>query len=398
MEIRAITDDEVPALRQCVIQTFGGDPAGDPQGDERFSALVDRSRAFAAFDRGAVVGTAAGFDFQLSVPGGSVAMSGLTMVTVRPTHRRRGILRGLIAAHLEAARRHGDPISGLWASEATIYGRFGYGHAVDSEHLTLTTTGTTIAAGREVDEVELIGDDAAAELLPGVYQRAAAIHPGVFSRTPAWWRYRRFTERAEQRGGASPRRYAVVRRGDEVTGYVGFRQKLAWDHGQPAGAFDIDELVALDARAEASLWRFIAGVDLFPKVSWWNAPIDAALPWLLDNPRRLSRRRVETLWLRIEDVAAALAARTYPVDGVLRLDVDGEAFELAVEGGAGRAARTTAAADLRLDQAALGSIYLGGFAPSLLARAGRIAGDPARLALADRLFASPRAPWCPEIF
>ena len=47
----------------------------------------------------------------------------------------------------------------------------------------------------------------------------------------------------------------------------------------------------------------------------------------------------------------------------------------------------------------LGSVYLGGFTFEQLVRAGRVEelteGAAAR---ADAMFASPRAPWCPEIF
>lgn len=398
MEIRSITDAEVPPWRLSLIHTFGGDPAGDPEGDERFLALVDRSRAFGAFDRGAVVGTAAGFDFSLSIPGGSIPMSGLTMVSVRPTHRRRGVLRDLMAAHLEAARRHGDPISGLWASEATIYGRFGYGIAAEGEDLELATAGAVVAEGRELDEVEMIPDAVAAELLPRVFEQVYGSRPGMFTRSPAWWRYRRMVDRPENRGGASPRKHVVARRGDTVTGHIAYRQKLGWSSGVPSGQLGIDELMAVDPRAEATLWRFIASVDLYPKVGYWNAPVDSLLPFLLDNPRRVTRRRTETLWLRIEDVAAALEARRYAGDGTLRFAIDAEVYQLTVAAGVGRCEPTGAAPELRLDRPSLGSIYLGGFRPSLLARAGRISGDAAALATADALFGWPVAPWCPEIF
>jgi hypothetical protein len=48
---------------------------------------------------------------------------------------------------------------------------------------------------------------------------------------------------------------------------------------------------------------------------------------------------------------------------------------------------------------ALGSAYLGGFSFRQMVRAGRIAEHRAGAAArADALFASDRAPWCPEIF
>ena len=91
-----------------MITTFAGDPAADASGNERVRALVRTGRAWAAFDRGNVVATAGTFEQDVSMPGGgTLTMAGLTMVTVRPTHRRRGILHALIEEHLADARRRG---------------------------------------------------------------------------------------------------------------------------------------------------------------------------------------------------------------------------------------------------------------------------------------------------
>ncbi len=401
MEIRAITDDEVGRFRAALIATFGGDPDTDPQGDERFRALVAPGRAFAAFDRDQVVATGAGYAMQLAVPGGSMAMAGLTMVTVRPTHRRRGLLRGLIAAHLDDARRRGEPISGLFASEATIYRRFGYGVASEADHLTADASTVTIDDRLGFDDAELIDDDAALRLLPPLYAQAQAQRPGLIERSEPWWRSRRILDRPDLRGSASTRRHLVVRRAGEVVGYVSFRQKLAWVDNVAAGSVDVEEQVALDPRAEATLWRFLTTVDLFPRLTFWNAPVDGLLPHLAADPRRVVRRRIDGLWLRPDDIGATLSARRYRDGGALRLQV-GEpsepVFELVSDGGAARCARVDAAPELRLDRAALGSIFLGGFTPSLLAAAGRIVGAPGALARADRMFATEAAPWCAEIF
>jgi predicted acetyltransferase len=398
MEIRAIADDEVPAFRRALSSTFASDLGADPDGDERFRALVAPGRGFAAFDRGAVVATAATFALALTVPGGVLPTAGLTMVTVRPTHRRRGILRALLSAHLEDARARGEPASALWASETAIYGRFGYGVAAESEDLAFSAKGASVAPGRALDEVELLEDEAASLSVPPVYDRVRPQRPGMFARSEPWWRWRRFADRPDLRAGATPRRYVVARRGERVTGYLAFRQRLQWEQGIAAGNFGIDEMVAVDGRAEATLWRYVSAVDLFPNVTWANAPVDALLPWITDDRRRVRRRRTDALWLRPGQIGPTLAARRYGADGLLRLQVEDEAHALQVDGGVGRCARTEQRPDLVLDRAALGAIYLGGVPPSRLAQAGLIEGTPAGLALADRMFASEVAPWCPELF
>jgi len=105
LEIRAITDDEVAAYREAALSTFGADPEVEGAGAaDMHRALIGKQQAWAAFDGGTVVGTAGTFDLTISLPGGSsLPMAGLTFVTVRPTHRRRGVLRELMRLHLDDA-------------------------------------------------------------------------------------------------------------------------------------------------------------------------------------------------------------------------------------------------------------------------------------------------------
>jgi len=409
IEIRTVTDDELPTYREALYATFGEDPENDPNGSERIRALIAPGQRWAAFDGGAVVATAGTLDHALALPGGgTIPMAGLTMVTVRPTHRRRGILRELMRHHLDDARRRGFPISGLWASEASIYQRFGYGLAAEGDLVEIDNAhALALREPREHDEIQWIDEARARRELPAIYSRAAAGRPGTLIRSDVWWRERRFLEAPFFNKGASRRRHVVAARPDsgDLVGYLQYRQRPGFTDGLPAGQLDIIELVAVDARAEAALWRFALRVDLFPRVTWWNAPTDDPLPWLVADPRRVKRRRTDTLWLRLDDIPAALAARRYAADGALRLVVaeSGTAWDLAVsDGGHARcAAAGSASSDasaLRLALPALGSLYLGAFSASRLARAGLVQGDLAALATADRLFASPVAPWCPEIF
>ena len=62
-------------------------------------------------------------------PGGRLPTAGTSVVAVAPTHRRRGILRAMMTQHLAEVHEKGEPLAALWASESSIYGRFGYGPA-----------------------------------------------------------------------------------------------------------------------------------------------------------------------------------------------------------------------------------------------------------------------------
>src|SRR5436853_3125400 len=222
VEIRTITDDEVTAFRNAMVTTFGDDTDSDPGGADRFRAIIDRSQAWSVGDGGTIVATAGTYDLGLGIPGyATIRMAGLTMVSVRPTHRRRGILRQLMQHHLDDARARSYPISGLWASESTIYGRFGYGIAAEGDAYDLEDTNSlVIAGGRELDDVEWIDEPRAREVLPALYARATAERPGVLRRSDVWWRERRFLEAPFVREGMSKRRYVIARRGPDAVGDV----------------------------------------------------------------------------------------------------------------------------------------------------------------------------------
>lgn len=407
MNIRPITAGEIRSFRETVLGTFGVDPPDDAASADRldasFAALVDLDRTAAAFDGGRMVGASATFDLELAIPGGATSMGGLTMVGVMPSHTRRGALRGFIDAHLAGCRERGQVIGGLWASEATIYGRFGFGAAADHEILEIDSSAIALREDIGGDDVRLYhdatGDDEAKAAIVDVFERAWRARPGLYGRSPAWWQHRVFSR---DRPGASKNRLRalVTRRGSANTGYVAFKQFPGPPGELPGGRIEIAELHAVDAEAEASLWRFIVSVDLFPRVRWTLAPVDNAGPWLTTNRRCIKRIRHDALWIRINDVAGALAARRYTDDGELVLAVDGDRtrYALAIEGGAATCEPTRLEADLTFARDALGSIYLGGVKPSLLRRAGWIRGSAAKAALADRLFGWPVPPWCCEIF
>lgn len=83
--------------------------------------MVPAAQRWGAYDGGELVATAATFDLAMIVPGGAtLAVAGLTGVSVRATHRRRGILRRFMDLHFEDARARGMGASALWSSERTL--------------------------------------------------------------------------------------------------------------------------------------------------------------------------------------------------------------------------------------------------------------------------------------
>ncbi len=175
----------------------------------------------------------------------------------------------------------------------------------------------------------------------------------------------------------------------------------------PTSTLLVQELMAVDPDAEQRLWQWIASMDLVATVKIWRGPVPHPLQLWLQEPRRLGMTVADALWLRLLDVSAALAARTYAGEGSLVLEVEDAVIEsnagrwqLAVRAdGSAAVARTAAEPDLVLDVAALACAYLGAFRFSDLARAGRVREcQPGALRSADVLFTPFRAPHCNTMF
>jgi predicted acetyltransferase len=370
---------------------------------ERFSRNLPLERMHAARDDGRIVGGAGAFPFELTVPGGMVQAAGVTVVGTYPTHRRRGVLRSLMRAQLDDVREREEPVALLWASEETIYGRFGYGMASLAGEMCLPREYAAFAVPLEpTGRVRLVEEDEAGKVFPKIWDAVRRSTPGMLGRPRAWWETRTLLDSPEWRSGAGPKRYALLERDGRPEGYAIYRHKPKWDEGVSHSELVVVEAIALDGRPTAEIWRYLLDIDWAAHVKADLLPIDHPLVFLLATPRRMRFRVGDGLWVRLVDVGEALSARGYAADGAVVFDVVDDfcpwntgRWRLSD----GRAKRTKASAQLRCNVSALGSVYLGGFTFAELVRAGRVEelrrGAAAR---ADAIFRSDRAPWCPEIF
>jgi predicted acetyltransferase len=403
--IRSVEESELKRFLETVESSFGEELNEDDI--ERWKPHLDLERQFWAWDGDAPVGTAGTYDKRMSIPGGELAAAGVTMVGVLPSHRRRGILTQLMRRQLDDAHERGEPLAVLWASEAPIYGRYGYGVAtrstrIEADHDRMAFRAPDEPAGR----TRLIDDAEAMELIPAIYERIQAATPGMFERTQGWWTSFRFADPERWRHGAGPMYRAIWEDDDGPEAYALYRIRGSWDEGVPGGKLEIREALGMTPQATREIWRFLFGVDLVKSVNAYALPPDHPLFLSVTEPRRLKMTMGDGLWVRLLDVEAALAARSYAADGAVVLEL-GDPFcewnegTWTLEVAAGKAGVTRAGGEpeLRLDVSDLGSAYLGAFSFSSLQRAGRVeelAGGA--IERADALFHTAAQPWCPEIF
>src|SRR4051812_35045312 len=189
IEFRTCEDGELVAAINPIWHYFGRGPSEEDA--QRMAHVLPADRVHVAVEDGNVVGGAGAYKFDTTVPGGAgVPTAGVMAVGVLPTHRRRGVLSGLMRKEIDDVREWGEPLATLYASEGAIYRRYGYGPASISGNLALSRAhasfyATPSSAGR----VRMVTLEEALELFPPIYGRVAAEAPGMLSRTREWWEW-----------------------------------------------------------------------------------------------------------------------------------------------------------------------------------------------------------------
>jgi predicted acetyltransferase len=366
-----------------------------------WARMVEPDRTLVARSGGAIVATSGLFTMRLAVPGGVAPMAGVTAVGVDPVHRRRGLLDRLMRGHLAAVHERGDEaLSALWALEAGIYGRWGFGQATRVADLHVRSADARLLAGPAPGRLRA---GSPPELLPelrAVYAAVQPSYPGLIARDDVMWEAR-IADFEHLRDGFGQLR-ALATDG----GYALYAVRKQDADGRPDDEIRLRELIAATSEARAVLWDHLLGLSLTRSVSWPLAPEDEPLPHMLRDSRAVRAPLGDALYVRLVDLARALAQRSYsaPVDVVLDVADDvcpwnAGRWRLAADTGGATCERTEAPADLALSATELGAAYLGGASLTLLAAAGRVhERTPGALAAAGTAFKGAREPWCAAIF
>lgn len=417
--IRPIDAAEFPAFHEVLAHAFNSSrPAGQSIAHEL--TVFEAERSLAAFDGTRIVGTAWANTFRLTVPGGSAPAAGISGVGVLPSHRRRGILSGLMRRQLGDVRDRGEALAVLFASETGIYGRFGYGPASQHATFTIRRGEGAMVPGAPASSALTLGILAPAAAKPAmarVYEAVLPGRPGLFARDGRWWDYV-LADPEYERDGASPQRCLLAESPAGPRGYAVYSVRPSWEDGLPAGVITVHELMAADPATAVALWSDLLSRDLVGELVAHLRPADDPLLYLLADSRRARMRVSDGLWARLVDVGRALAQRRYSAPVDLVIEVADEACpwndqrwrlttlpgETPAPGGtpAGLAATCEPAsgpADIWLPVQALGAAYLGGTRLGPLAEAGLVTElSPGAVSSLSAALSWDRAPWCPQIF
>lgn len=326
-------------------------------------------------------------------PGRTVPMWAISAVTVAPTHRRRGIARALIGGELRTAAAAGVAIAGLTVSEATIYGRFGFGPAVLTTDLTVQSRRVQWTGPRPAGRLDFVEQDELPERLAALHERVRMRRPGEVAGWPMLWR-RIAGLRPGAEEAARVRAVAYRDPSGHETGILVYTLAEGKNHVFSDHELSVRALFAEHDDAYAALWRFAIEHDLVSRVSAYLQEQNPPVRWMVTDQRAVEESVVDHHWLRVLDVPAALGSRRYAheltavvrvedalgfADGTwrVRIDANGEADVVPVD----------QEPDVTLGVAALGSILLGGVSPRTLAAAGAVHADAEAVAALERAFA-----------
>ena len=388
LDFRDDSDDAVARRRGWIEAVLRGFRDGRPE-DETVERWVTHYRTDEVNVSGAwlpegefgagpmPVATYASLDKTLNAGRELLPLRMITDVTTSASHRRKGLLRRLIEDDLADAVAQGVPMAALTASEATIYGRWGFGPATFRTGVEVDTTpGFAMRSFTDPGRVELIEPADAWPHVKAVFDTFHARQRGSVE-WPAPYQDIHTGAYDFNDGGPNKKIRGAVHLDEagQVDGFVLFK------HGEDYSV-RVEEMVALTTDAQLGLWSFLAGMDRIKKLTFNLFHPEDPLAWALTDLNRVKTTEVEEfLWLRLLDVPRCLVARPWADDGTVVLEVDdpqGHAsgrFEVTTTGGVATVTPTERPSDVQVTAETLGSLYLSAVPVQHLRRAGRIAGD-----------------------
>jgi predicted acetyltransferase len=416
IEYGPLAPDTSAALRDLEAISFHFSYQDEEWARESDALEVERSEV--AREGGQVVGHTSAYSMQIAVPGAAATpVAGVTWVSVALTHRRRGVMRELMLRQLTGLHeQQREPVAALWASEAAIYGRFGYGLAsrkasvaVPRQHGALREL-RTVGGGADAEPFSLVAgavdDEVRADCL-AVYDRVWEQRPGMLGRDAAFVEALT-ADLPRDRRGASPLHSLRVRdSGGTTRAYAWYRTKQSWEPPLgPSGQTVVVEALAESPGAHRALLATLVDLDLMGTASFDSLPVDDPLLVLLHDPRRSPAQVVDQLHVRLVDLPRALVLRTYAAEVDVVLEVEDAAcpwnagrWRLSAGPSGAACDPTTDPPDVALDVRELGAAFLGDRTLVPARRAGLVDEHrPGAVAALSRATTWDVAPWCDRIF
>ncbi|GAA4888853.1 GNAT family N-acetyltransferase [Tessaracoccus lubricantis] len=317
----------------------------------------------------------------------------INTVAVRPSHRRRGLLSHMMRQQLDAARDHGRALATLTASEATIYGRYGFGVSTHVHPIEVRTDRFTfrpdvpVAAG----SIEFVPPAFLKDHWQRLTRAHQARHRGAVGHLHGHFLIDTGQWDSRDNGPARSLRCAVhFSPAGEVDGFALFTPN-GWDE-EPI-TVTVRKVCAPDESVSRALWRAMADMDLVERLNLdFSMPGDPLAASLTDPWAVRTKEGDDPAWLRILDLPSATAQRGFDGEGSVVVEIADAmgycsgVWRLQAHDGHGTAERSDDAPEAALSVDVLGTMWHGDRTAAELALSGLVRGERSAVMRLSRLF------------
>ncbi|MDO5741297.1 MAG: GNAT family N-acetyltransferase [Ornithinimicrobium sp.] len=359
----------------------------------RLRVVRDTQRPFGKADE--PVATFASWDGTLNPGRGLAPTNFITDVTVQASHRRRGLMKALMISDLLEAKARGDVFAVLTATDARLYGRFGFGVTATARRLDIESGPKFQIRTEAVGHSVFADPESISDLRRELFERFHASQFWSVGRAAHYWVA---SYDLSKQAPVSHRAAVHFDEDGEPDATVVF--SVEDEH------LNIVDLVGLTAGAEIELLRLLGHGERHEKIIWPMCH-DARHPltWALIDPRVVrTKHEYDTVWVRVLDAERAIELRAFDHDGAVTLQIlDKQGFcdgtwQVDVVDGQATATPVTRDADVVIQADAFSSLLSGLQGAVELAVAGVASGSPEALERTSRLFATVRPPVAASIF
>lgn len=363
-----------------------------------------------AEEAGRIVGACLLLPLTQWIAGAALPTMGLGVVTIGPTHRRRGLAERMITAGLRHARARGDQATALYPFRVGYYEGLGYGLAGEAHQYVLPPAALPDdpEGRRRMRDVRTEEDRAR---LRDLYARGVRLENGQVERTEASWRH---VLEGDDRAAL-----LYVGSSGDPEGYVLVRYRA--DVPLPERYLDVEERMWLTPAARSAIYGWLSSMgDQWPRLAYRahpderfgdvvtepRLPVGSASGWNLWFP---AATLLHGPMFRLLEVPEALRTRNFEPapEFTLRLEVDDAQipenrgpWRVRLADGRAEVDEDAGAADatLSLPVRVLSRIYIGALTPSEALTEGLARIDrPESVPALDAAFRTPR-PWTFERF
>lgn len=398
IKIRPITEQEYSSWQHAA--SYGFSEHSTEEALNQIRTTIELNRTLGAFIGGQIVGTMSIHSFEMTIPGVGMKVAYVDWVTVLPTHRRLGILTEMNKYQFRDMQNRNECVAALTASESSIYERFGYGIASWSENYSIRREHTNLTQTTKYEgHTQFVEPREVLQIWPDIYERVRKQRAGMFRYGNEWWSS--FTSDPEHWRLSGSKLFHVVYYGDDgPEGILSYRIRSDFPV-KGERAIVVVLILGLTTEAERELWRYCFGIDLMSSLFAPDRPLDDQLPWILTNPRRLTRSVKDHLWVRLVDASAALSSRNYATECTVVLQVTDRVcpwnegcFKLETHNTGAIYEPSTLSPHVTLTTSELGAVYLGGTTFDTLERAGRVhEHKTGAVRSLDQAFVTNSLPW-----